>query len=189
MRHIGTITLRTERLVLCQFAEMDAEFMYKNWTSSENVTRYLRWLPHKDVQETRSLIREWEENYRRPTFYHWAIVLRSINEPIGSISVVDMDDNAGMVHIGYCLGEEWWHQGIATEALARVIDFFFEVVGAERVESQHDPDNPNSGRVMEKCKMRYERTIKNGDVSNRGIVDAKMYAITRADWQRTKEKI
>ena len=187
MNHLGTITLRTERLVLCQFAKMDAEDMYKNWASSEAVTKYLRWLPHENVEVTRSLIDEWEENYKNPTFYHWAIVLRDINEPIGSISVVDMDDKAGMVHIGYCIGEKWWHQGITTEALRAVIDFFFNYIGAERVESQHDPNNPNSGLVMEKCGMHYERTIENGDVSNQGIVDAKMYAISRAEWLKNRE--
>ena len=182
MRHLGTITLRTQRLVLCQFSSMDAEDMYKNWASSETVTRYLRWLPHKNVAETRALIDEWEQNYTNPTFYHWAIVLRDINEPIGSISVVDMDDKAGMVHVGYCIGENWWHQGIASEALNAIIDFFFEYVNAHRVESQHDPANANAGKVMTKCGMHYERTIENGDVSNQGIVDAKIYAISRDEW-------
>lgn len=34
-----------------------------------------------------------------------------------------------MVHIGYCIGRAWWHQGITSEAMKAVIDFFFEEVG------------------------------------------------------------
>ena len=40
------------------------------------------------------------------------------------------------------------------------IDFFFEEVGADRIESRHDPRNPHSGMVMKKCGMRYEGTLR-----------------------------
>lgn len=65
-----------------------------------------------------------------------------------------------MVHVGYCIGKKWWHQGITSEALAALINFFFKEVKANRIESRHDPRNPNSGKVMEKCGLIYEGTIR-----------------------------
>jgi hypothetical protein len=29
-----------------------------------------------------------------------------------------------MVHVGYCIGEKWWHQGTTSEALAVLVRFF-----------------------------------------------------------------
>lgn len=57
-----------------------------------------------------------------------------------------MIEDVSMVHIGYCIGRDWWHQGITSEAMKVVMDFFFEEVGANRIESRHDPRNPNFGR-------------------------------------------
>lgn len=55
----------------------------------------------------------------------WAIVLKEINEPIGTISAVDVDNATEKIHIGYCLGSKWWNIGLMSEALKVVIKFFF----------------------------------------------------------------
>jgi [ribosomal protein S5]-alanine N-acetyltransferase len=50
------------------------------------------------------------QEYEKKDFYQWAIFLREINEPIGSISAVKKDDDIKMVHIGYCIGKNWWNR-------------------------------------------------------------------------------
>ena len=50
-----------------------------------------------------------------------------------------------------------------------------------RIESRHDPRNPNSGRVMKKCGMIYEGTLRQSDRNNQGICDASYYAILASD--------
>ena len=86
-----------------------------------------------------------------------------------------------MVHIGYCIGRKWWHQGITSEALKAVMDFMFDVVGANRIESRHDPRNPNSGKVMQKCGMKFEGTMRSSDINNQGLVDASYYALLKSE--------
>ena len=63
-----------------------------------------------------------------------------------------------------------------------IIPFFFETVGVKRIESQHDPENPNSGKVMQKCGLKYEGTLRQADWSNKGIVDACMYSILATEY-------
>ena len=43
-----------------------------------------------------------------------------------------------------------------SEAYAEVLRYLFEEVGFHRVESSHAVHNPASGKVMEKCGLRYE---------------------------------
>ena len=73
------------------------------------------------------------------------------------------------------------HQGIVTEALKAVMEFFFDVVGANRIESRHDPRNPHSGMVMKKCGMKYEGTMRSSDRNNQGICDTCWYALLKTD--------
>ena len=68
-----------------------------------------------------------------------------------------------------------------SEALEAVIAFLFGKVGAQRVESRHDPRNPNSGAVMRKCGMQFEGTLRSSDWNNQGVCDASWYGIVATD--------
>lgn len=93
------------------------------------------------------------------------------------------DERINMVHVGYCIGKKWWHQGINSESLAGLIRFFFKEVKVNRIESRHDPRNLNSGKVMKNCGLIYEETIKQGDWNNKGICDYSMYGLVAEDYK------
>ena len=183
MKHCGTRQLETERLVLRRFAVGDAEAMFRNWASDPEVTKYLTWPAHAGVEVSRALLRDWTAAYASQNCYQWAIVLKENGEdPIGSIAAVDLNDDLSIVQIGYCLGQCWWHRGIMSEALKAVMDFFFCEVGANRIEARHDPRNPHSGLVMQKCGMKYEGTLRESDRNNQGICDACWYAALKSEY-------
>lgn len=188
MIHFGTKELETNRLILRRFELADAEAMYNNWANDSDVTKYLMWPTHTDVGVTSSVLSEWVKRYYDDKYYQWAIVLKSNgNKPIGSISIVKMDDRIEMVHVGYCIGKKWWKQGITSEALSELIRFFFEEVKVNRIEARHDSKNPNSGNVMKKCGLILEGTIKQGDWNNQGICDYSMYGLVREDYDKIKK--
>ena len=187
MEHLGTKYMETERLILRRFVQEDAQAMFDNWASDEEVTKYLVWPPHSGVEISRLVLKDWIKLYGEECFYQWAIVPKDLGQPIGSISVVRMDDAIGSVHIGYCLGKAWWHKGYMSEALGRLIDFFFEEVGANRVEARHDPRNPHSGGVMRKCGMKLEGTLRQAGWNNQGICDESWYGILKADWLASRK--
>ena len=182
MNHKGTKEIETNRLLLRRFTEEDATAAFRNWTSDGKVTEFLRWPTHSSVEETKDIFKKWVKAYEKNDFYQWAIVLKEINEPIGSIGVVDKNERINMVHTGYCIGRKWWKQGITSEAMSAIIPFLFEEVKANRIESQHDPNNPNSGKVMIKCGLKYEGTLRRADFNNRGIVDAATYSILASEY-------
>lgn len=184
MKHLGTVKIETDRLILRRFTQEDAKAMYYNWAYDPEVTRYLTWPAHESVETSEAVLRDWVSHYDQPDYYQWAITPRVLGEPIGSISVVSHNDDLESVHIGYCIGRHWWHKGIMTEALNAVIGFFFEEVGVNKVESRHDPYNPNSGAVMRKCGMKYEGTLRRSDRNNQGICDAVWYGILACEWEK-----
>ncbi len=182
MKNCGTQRIETDRLILRRYVIEDADAMYKNWASDSEVTKFLTWQPHPSVEVSRGIIENWLKEYSDKKYYQWAIVLKDNgNEPIGGISVVHMNEDISMVHIGYCLGRAWWRRGIMSEALKAVTDFMFDTVEVNRVESRHDPRNPNSGKVMQKCGMKYEGTLRSADRNNQGICDACYYALLRSE--------
>lgn len=179
MKHLGTQTLETPRLILRPFTLEDAPVMYRNWASDPEVTKYLTWPTHPSVQVSQMVLSDWVSCYEKKDYYQWAIVLRETGEPIGSMAVVSQRDDVGKAEIGYCIGRRWWRQGITPEALSAVIRFLMDEVGMQRIEARHDPRNPASGAVMRKCGMTFEGTLRRSDWNNQGLCDASYYAIVK----------
>ena len=186
MQHLGTVTLTTERFTLRRFRLDDAEAMYANWASDKKVTQFLTWPAHANVEVTRDVLSKWVASYNKDDFYQWAITLQETDEPIGSISVVSFDEATNTPEVGYCIGHAWWHDHVATEALAAVLEFLFTQVGVERVFSRHSHKNRHSGGVMRNCGMSYEGTMRRALRCNEGIGDAYVYGILASDWEAYK---
>ena len=184
MKHLGTKTLETSRLLLRRFCIDDAQAMYHNWASDDQVTKYLTWPSHTSPAITSAVLQSWMELYAEPDYYQWAIVPKSLNEPIGSIAVVHSDDSIKMAHVGYCIGKPWWGQGIMTEAMKTVMVYLFEEVGMQRIEAGHDPNNPASGAVQRKCGLKYEGTFRRRIRSNQGVTDVAWYAALKEEWTK-----
>lgn len=183
MKHLGTAILETERLILRPFCVKDADDMYKNWANDAEVTKYLTWTVHENVEETRELLKEWESNYNKKDYYQWAITFKeNTKKPIGSIGVVKMNEELKIVQIGYCIGQSWWNKGVTTESFDSVINYLFTEVGVNRIEAIHDVNNPNSGKVMVKCGMKHEGICRESNSNNQGICDVAIYSILRKEY-------
>lgn len=186
LTHKGTQTIETSRLILRRAVREDAEPMFRNWASDSDVTKFLTWPAYETVETAYPILDMWISEYEKPNYYQWMIELKELGEPIGSISAVRQNDRVEEAEIGYCIGSQWWHKGIMTEALSAVIEYLFTEVGMNRVAARHDPNNPHSGGVMRKCGMKYEGTTRASDRNNQGLCDAAHYAILRSEWQKPR---
>ena len=153
--------------------------MFDNWASDDEVSKYLTWPTHTDLTISQWVVNDWVLSYDKEDSYHWAIEFEG--QAIGSISVVGKDDDVKKAHIGYCIGRNWWRKGIMSEALKAVMDYLFDEVGMNRIEACYDPNNPNSGRVMAKCGMKYEGTHRQSGRNNQGICDEAFYGLLKSD--------
>lgn len=184
LTHKGTQTINTERLTLRRFALDDAEAMFKNWASDPEVTRFLTWSPHGDIGVSKGVVEQWASEYKANSIYNWAIELSELGEPIGGISVVNLDEANESCEIGYCISKAYWRKGITPEALKAVIDFLFSGVGMNRIVVRYYTKNPASGRVMQKCGMLYEGTHRQEKLRDgKTFCDVAIYAILKEDWQ------
>ncbi len=182
MNYLGTKSLETNRLLLRKFELGDASDMYNNWASNPNVTKFLVWEPYKNVADVKEYIQSVIDKYEKPDIYDWVIVDKISGQAIGNISVVSINEQTSCIKIGYCLGEEFWHKGIMAEAFKRVIKFLFEEAECNRIESTHDVANPNSGKVMEKCGLKYEGTLRQAAVNNQGVYDCVVRSILKSEY-------
>lgn len=187
MNHKGTVRLETDRLILRRYVIEDAEVMYRNWASIDEVTEFLTWPTHRSVDVTKEIVSGWIGRYDDPAFYNWVIELKEIGEVIGNISVVRHNDKVRSADIGYCMGNRWWGQGIMPEAAGAVLEFLFTEVGINRIAAMHARENAKSGRVMQKIGMQYEGTLRQAGLRYHGIVDEVWYSIIRDEYLKNNK--
>lgn len=177
MKSIGTkeFFLKEDNILLRKFQLTDAESMFKNYCNDHEVSRYLTWPPHGDINVTKFLLKEWIDGYDANT-YKWAIEYNG--EVIGGIDLLDVNFIEEKATFGYVLSENFWGKGIMTRVLNLVIKFSFEEVGLKKLEAVHAIDNTASGKVMIKNGMSYIRDIKEEYKDNKGRAkDVRLYSL------------
>ncbi len=145
----------------------------------------LSWTPHKSVDFTREILKGWVAAYENGGTYNWAIVYEG--KPIGSLSVVTINDKHEYAELGYCMGYDYWNKGIMTEAVKTVIDYLFSEIGVNRIGISHAVKNPDSGRVAQKCGLTYEGTRREQYKNHNGeFLDTAFLGIVKSDWVNLK---
>lgn len=140
-----------------KFELRDADELFRI-LSDEEVNRFLPWFPHKTREETLRFLQDSVfADYDKAIAYRYAVILRSESSVIGYLSFLGIDEKERRGDIGYGLLREYWGKGIMTEAVKALL-FRLKADGFRYATATHDVQNPASGRVMQKCGMRYVRT-------------------------------
>ena len=144
--------LVTDNCVLRKVKKEDAEPMFRNWASDPEVTKYLTWNPHENIEVTKMIINHWLEEEKDSKTIRFVITLKDCGEPIGCIDVVNyIEDNP---EIGYCLSRKYWNKGLMTEACKVFIKYLFDI-GFTKVLIKAVVENIGSNRVIEKCGFKF----------------------------------
>ena len=148
-------TIKTERLILRKLAVSDCFDMY-DYSRLKEVTEYLTWSPHHDIEYTKAYLKSLPHHYKTGAFYDWAIVLADSEKMIGTCGFTRFDLPNNSAEIGYVINPEYRGQGIAVEAAAAVLEYGFETLLLNRIEARYMNGNTASRRVMEKLGMTFE---------------------------------
>jgi len=116
--------------------------------------------------------------------WHWTLRLKDAPEHlIGKISLHRNEwDNRG-----YWLGLPWHRQGLMTEAVAAVNDYWFDVLGFKVLRAPKAVANAGSRRISEKTGMRVIATLERDYVCGR--LPAEVWEVTAEEWCEWKKRM
>jgi len=179
---LTTPTLHTTRLLLRPFTEADTDAIYA-LGSNPTVLRYWDAPPWSERAQADRFITNCKKMAEEGRGVRLAIERGADGEFIGWCSLMNWDPDFRSAMIGYCFAEAAWGQGFATEAAGAVLQWAFDTLDLNRVESGADTRNRASERVLEKLGfvregVRRESCIVNGEVS-----DDSVYGLLRREWK------
>ena len=186
MKFVPFRELYTSRLHLRKLTMADVPLYYERLGSSQEVTKYMLFQPHRDISESVASIEKALRRYEEGRCYRFCIALKQTNELIGVIEPLRFEEDTGSCSFAYMLGKDFWGQGYGTEALTAVLDFLFRDMEMVLVAADHMAENAASGAVMRKAGM-VCTGLEPGKYEKNGTrYDAVTYAITREQWMAKK---
>ena len=148
--------LTTERLVLRRPLFADAEDIHE-YASDPQVTRFMAWRTHTDLQEAIQFIKTCSEWWNSGEEFCWVITTKPNGRAIGAVGC---RPKGREVDFGYVLNREAWGNGFATEASRTVAAWAQRLSGIQRVYATCDAENHASIRVLEKTGLSLERVLR-----------------------------
>ncbi|MDE6024353.1 MAG: GNAT family N-acetyltransferase [Lachnospiraceae bacterium] len=160
LTHIGTNTIKTERLTLRRFEYTDDEAMLKYWVSDERIQSLYSEPVYSTKEAVKELLDKYIGSYEKSDYYRWAIIENNSGECIGQIAFFLVDGKNHFAEIEYCIGSDFQCMGFATEATKAIIKYGFEKINLHKVQICTKTINKPSKRVIEKCGFTYEGTLR-----------------------------
>ncbi len=113
---------------------------------------------------------------------HSFAIANQNEEFCGVISLIPQEDVYRIsAEIGYWIGEPFWGQGIATQAIAQMTRYGFQELHLERIFAAVFDYNKASMRTLEKNGYHKEGVFKQAVIKNGQIHDEHRYAKLRQD--------
>jgi RimJ/RimL family protein N-acetyltransferase len=155
--------LVTERLLLRRSESEDAEAI-SAYRSDPDVRRYQGW-ERTDPDRIRAEI---EEMARRAPGEPGGWVQMSVEELgsgrlVGDVGLSLADGEPGVIKIGYTIAPSFQRRGYATEAVRALVDYAFDILGADVVRAYASVENAPSLRVAENAGLRLVERFKGRD--------------------------
>lgn len=178
------IYLETERLVLRNFKESDAE-AFLNYRTNPIVVLYQGegWENFKLEQAHEFVVKQMNFEPGIPdTWFQIAIELKETGNLIGDCGLHTLQD-ANQVEIGFTVSPTHQKKGLAAEAVYCLLGYIFNVLNKHRVIAITDIRNTNSINLLKKIGMRREGHFLKNAWYRGEYTDEYLFALLKEEWR------
>ena len=180
---LPTPTLHTARLLLRPFTAADTDAIFA-LQSNPRVLRYWDAPPWHEHAQAERFIARCQQMAQEGSGARLAIERSADGLFIGWCVLMNWDPTYRSAMLGYCLAEAAGGQGFATEAASAVLQWAFNTLPLNRVQSEADTRNAASDRVLTKLGFSREGTLRENCIVDGEISDSWIYGLLRREWEQ-----
>ena len=115
--------------------------------------------------------------------FEWLMHFNGDEVPLGWVSLRVGDADRSAAEIGYSVVSRFRHQGLASEAVAALIDEGFERGSLSRIRAYCVPQNRASRAVLARNAFEEDGTLPRGATVRGQPVDVMAHVLLRQDWE------
>lgn len=140
-------------------------------------------MPHPYGEaEGRKWIAHVQEDHATSRPRSFAITMKETDRLIGGAGLDGSSgDGSDEPALGYWLGQPYWGNGYAREAVAAVIDYGFRTLGFKTIRAYIDPSNARSQKVLLRCGLKKVGEIDLVQPTRHGARRAPLFRISQPE--------
>jgi len=155
-----TIILETPRLLLRHQVLEDLDDLWALY-QNPNITKYIPDAPRSREEAQEELEWHMHGHPKHPELGLWATIHKESGKFIGRCGLLPWTfDGKYDVEVAYTIAEEFWGQGLGTEAAQAILNYGFEKLKLSRLICIIDAEHIASQKVAEKIGMRFEKEAR-----------------------------
>jgi [ribosomal protein S5]-alanine N-acetyltransferase len=147
MFNLEAETIQTSRLLLRRPQIEDADELFESVTSDATVVQLVGWPRHTDCETTRRVLGHADDSWREHGVGPFVVVDPKSQSLLGTTGL--HLSGSGAASTGYVLARSAWGRGLASEALAAMVQLAARL-GLREVTAFVHPQNLKSIRVLHK---------------------------------------
>jgi RimJ/RimL family protein N-acetyltransferase len=152
-----TIIIETPRLLLRHQVLADLNDLWALYCNP-NITKYIPDAPRSRADAQLELEWHMHGHPKHPELGLWATIHKETGKFIGRCGLLPWTiEGRYDVEVAYTIAEEYWGQGLGSEAAKAILQYGFEKLNLSRLICIIDPDNIASQNVAIKIGMSYEK--------------------------------
>jgi ribosomal-protein-alanine N-acetyltransferase len=149
--------LETERLILRHQVSEDLDDLWALYCNP-NITKHIPDAPRSREEAKEELEWHMHGHPKHPEMGLWATIHKETGKFIGRCGLLPWTiDGQDDVEVAYTIAEDYWGQGLGSEAARAILNYGFETLNLTRLICLIDAENAASIKVAEKIGMVFER--------------------------------
>ena len=187
MKFLGSKTLETERLILRKTEEQDLKQLWTILLDKEVSLLYLVGKIHDNWDEEKDFQYKKLKHASDNDVFCWTVVLKETGECIGQVMSQEAGDNKAIRDVGWFIKKDCWHKGYAYESTKAMLEYMFNEVEIDMIDTCAAIENDASNALMNKHGFKkVEGKTKTVNYTFAGEKECYIYYLTK-DMYKEKE--
>jgi ribosomal-protein-serine acetyltransferase len=175
-----------EELSLMVAEQEDAAALHALIESERSrLARFLPWAATQTLEGTERFLAEARGALARGDGWHFGVLWRGALH--GMVGIHGVRETPRRGSLGYWLSSAAQGQGVATRAVAALIDKAFFDLGFERLDIRAELENARSRAVAQRLGFEFEGVLPLAARSASGYVDHAVYGLLRGEWRSSSQ--
>ena len=166
--------IRTQRLLLRQFADNDLENVFKG-LSHPDVIKYYG-VSFQTLESTKEQMTFFADLEKNETGIWWAVCSLENQTFYGAGGLNSLNKEHKKAEIGFWLISDFWGDEIMKEAMPLICSYGFDNLELHRIEGFVESENKNCKNAMAKLDFQHEGTMKECEIKNGKFISLDIYA-------------
>ena len=171
--------IQTPRLELRQPRKEDLPRVFQGLSHPDVIRHY--GVSYHTQEEAKVQMEFYDHLWRSETGIFWAITLLGQKELIGALGYNNYMPEVQKAEFNIWLLPNYQKQGLAAEAMSKVLQYGFSALDLHRVEALVETPNQAVKTLLAKFNFKHEGTLRETEFKNEQYIDLEMHALLKRE--------